>query len=167
AAGTGRPAGRAPCHPGPAGAAAAAARSPGAGTERSGRPRPHHRPRHHGRLVDRRPAVQPPLGLRRRRAVAQRRGLPLLTGADPDPQEQLRHEQLCRLRDAGVAVLAAHGQAGGVDARAGPGRRLHQPGLAHLVPLQPCLPVAGGQRGPLRLPQPAVRAMALVHQWIV
>ena len=92
-----------------------------------------------------------------------RRWLPLLGRPDRDPAQQLRLQLLRHLREARLAVQPAHGPARAVDARAGPGRRLHlQRRRRDRLPEQPLLPVAGRQRQRLRVLQPPQRALALV-----
>ena len=94
-----------------------------------------------------------------------RRRLPVLRRPDPDPHEQLRHELLRHLRDAGLAVQPADGPSRPVDARAGPRHRLHvQRRRRDRLPQQPLLPVAGRQRQRLRVLQPPQRTLALVQQ---
>ena len=94
-----------------------------------------------------------------------RRRLPVLRRSDPDPHEQLRHELLRHLRDAGLAVQPADGPSRPVDARAGPRHRLHvQRRRRDRLPQQPLLPVAGRQRQRLRVLQPPQRTLALVQQ---
>ena len=90
--------------------------------------------------------------------------LPQLPEPDRAAQGPLRVEPVRHLPDAGVAVQPADGPTGPVDARAGPGHRLHLQRGHHRQPFQRRLSVAGGPRPEVRLRQPAVRALALVGE---
>src|SRR5690606_8127681 len=128
------------------------------------------RPRHrelpgrwldHGRGVDRleRPAADE--RRRRRRHPAVRRRLPRRAAADRAAQGPLRHVVLRHLRDAVVAVQPADRPPRHVDARAGPRDRLHLQRRRDGELGRRVLPVAVGQRRPLRALRPAQRALAL------
>ncbi len=83
--------------------------------------------------------------------------------ADRRAAQQLRHEPVRDLRDAGVVLPPADSAARFVDARTWPRHRLHhrrQHDLAWFARLQ----LAEGERRSLRLLQPAVRAVALVGE---
>ncbi len=101
----------------------------------------HHRPddgpRHHRGLGDRRPARVDAGRGRGRRHRAQRRRLPVLRLADRTATGPLRRQRLRHLRGAAVVVQPADGPARSVDARAGPGHRLHLPGPGHQLAQQP------------------------------
>ena len=97
----------------------------------------------------------------RRREQPVRRWLPRPVRPDRPAARQLRIVRLRHLRGAVVGVLATDRAARNVEPRTGHRDRLHLQRRRNAQPVQPVLLVADGQRGRLRLLQPAERALAL------
>ena len=83
---------------------------------------------------------------------------------DRPPRGPLRNLRLRHLRDALVAVQPADGTAGVVDARTGPGHRLHVQRRRGARQQLDLLHVAVEQRRHVRPLQPAERSLALEHE---
>ena len=93
-----------------------------------------------------------------------RRRLPQLRRPDRRAPQQLRAHAVRHLPEAFVAVPPARGEAGPVDARAGPGHRLHLQRGHHRLAQRAVLELAGPQRRPVRPHGQLPRGVALVDE---